>query len=204
MELRSLLNYKSSFQLLRLTVLVVIAACLSSLLIGYYVMVSKMLEIKDQVVVIDNAGQIYNSTVMLGENTRIYEYKDHVKTFYRLWYSFDENSYENNIDIAINLIGDSGITLLDRYIMQNIERTLKERNIIFRVEIKDVKIDMSTMPVSGIIEGVQTIQRNRGKVQRNLVCSFIIDDVDRTEINPHGCKVDAWEEIDTSEIKETK
>ena len=194
MELRSLLNYKSSFQLLRLTVLAVIVACLISLIVGYYIMVNKILEVRNQVVVIDNSGEVYKTSMMLGRNTRIYEYNNHVKTFFRLWYAFDEGSFDYNIEIALNLIGDSGIELLDKYIMQNIERNIKEKNIVFSVEIKDIQIDMSTLPVTGYIEGIQTISRNRGKVQRNLVCTFIVYDVDRTELNPHGCKVDMWEE----------
>ncbi len=186
------MSYKSAFQLTRLTVIAVVVVAFISITLGFIVMSREIQSIRNSVVVIDRSGEVLKSELASSKATRIFEYRNHVKTFYTLWYSFDEGSYNSNVESALSLIGESGKDLLDVYLTQSIERNLKEKNLVFSVYIKDIQIDMSTNPISGYIEGEQEIKRNKGSLKRNLVCSFIIYDVDRTEDNPHGCKVDNW------------
>lgn len=192
MELKGLLSYKSAFRLTRTISIAVVVISITSVIVGFLIMNQRILEIRDTVVVIDRSGQVLDSERMESKDTRIFEYENHVRTFYNLWYSFDEGSYQTNIEMGLNYIGESGKDLLDVYLTQNVERNIRERNLVFNVYIENIQIDMSTNPVTGYIEGIQEIKRNRGEIKRKLDCTFIIYDVDRTRNNPHGCKVDNW------------
>lgn len=201
MELRGLLNYKTGFQLTKLVMISVVVISFLAITIGFIVMSQEISAIRDSVVVIDRSGEVLKSDRVNARETRVFEYENHVRTFYNLWYAFDEGSYISNVEKALQLIGESGKDMLDMYLTQNLERNIKEKNLIFSVYIKDIQIDMTKNTISGYIEGEQYIKRNRGELKRNLVCTFTIYDVDRTRDNPHGCKVDNWKIINEEIIK---
>lgn len=86
---------------------------------------------------------------------------NHVKTFVTHWYAFDESSYEKNISLALNLIGNKGKELLNEYNDVNMLNSLIQKNIRYGVRIKDVEINTQTIPVSGKIIFTQTGYRAR-------------------------------------------
>ena len=124
---------------------------------------------------------------------RQYEYMNHVKTFVTHWYAFDESSYEKNISLALNLIGNKGKELLNEYNDVNMLNSLIQKNIRYGVRIKDVKINTQTIPVSGKIIFTQTGYRARGSISRNIEAEFTIYDMlSRSEENVHGAKIEDW------------
>jgi len=133
---------------------------------------------------------------------RLFEYEDHVKTFYRKWYAFDESSFEPNIESALYMIGDVGKAMYQKYLEDNILRTLKQMNMSVTVEIIDTQIDMNTMPHTGYITGIQTIKRTRGSVSRNMNCTFELWDVSRSRNNPHGVRIEKWNVVNNSVIEQ--
>ena len=152
--------------------------------------------------VMDKSGAIATADRNeLDATGRLFEYEDHVKTFYRKWYAFDESSFQTNIESALYLIGDVGKSMYQKYMEDNILRTLKQMNMTVTVEIGDVNIDMNSMPRTGYITGVQTIKRARGSVSRNMNCTFELWDVSRSRNNPHGVKIEKWEVVNNSVIE---
>lgn len=193
MELKSLVSYKSAFELTKIIVIVMIVVFGSILLFGFIYMQNQITDLQEKVIIIDTRGQLYPSGTAHREDMRIYEYQNHVKTFYNLWYGFDENSYKNNIEAGLYLLGECGIEMLNFYEQENVERMLYEKNMRFEVRVQDIQINMQTIPISGKIEGEQTIKRNQGKITRLLNFTFTLHDVDRSEKNPHGVKIENWE-----------
>lgn len=201
MELKSLTSYKSAFELTRIITITMVVVFGGAMLFGFITMQNKIDELQRQMIVIDTRGQVYPSGSVYREDMRIYEYQNHVRTFYNLWYAFDESSYKKNIEDALYLVGDCGIEMLDFYKQENVERMLYERNMRFETKILDIKINMRTLPVSGTIEGEQTIRRNQGMITRRLNSSFTLHDMDRSEKNPHGVKIENWEVINQEVIQ---
>ena len=68
-----------------------------------------------QALVIDKQGEVYKTSSLSASDMRQYEYMNHVKTFVTNWYAFDESSYEKNISLALNLIGNKGKEMLNEY-----------------------------------------------------------------------------------------
>lgn len=192
MKLDNLMSYKTAFELSKTITITVIIVCGMALVAGYIVMTKEIKQQQKKVIVIDTKGQVYGSQSVNAKEMRIFEYKDQVSKFYNLWYAFDENSYKSNIEKGLLLVGECGKELLAKYRDQEVQRKLFENNLKLEVTIKDIQIDMTTNPISGKIWGIQTTRRNKGALSRNMDCHFIIYDVDRSDENSHGCKIDNW------------
>jgi hypothetical protein len=199
MKLDSLMSYKTVGELTKVITITAIVVSAFAVVAAYVVLTREIKQQQKKVIVIDTKGQVYTSEIANAKEMRVFEYKDQVRKFYNLWYAFDENSYKKNIEKGLLLVGECGKELLNKYKDEDVERKLFEKNLKLDVTIKDIQIDMSTNPISGKIKGVQTIKRNKGSISRNLDCHFIIYDVDRSEENSHGCKIENWV-IDSSDV----
>lgn len=142
--------------------------------------------------IFDNSGRVYSTTTVETKDMRSFEYENHVKMFFTKWYAFEETTYEDNIRDGLELIGDQGKELLNEYNDVNILNTMIQKNIRYTITITDVKVNMNTIPISGLIKGVQTGHRAKGSVSRNITATFTLYDVARSRKNVHGCKIDEW------------
>ncbi len=154
---------------------------------------NQIAELQQNVLVIDTKGNAYEAQAVQASYTRIYEYENHVKTFIQLWYAFDENNYEENINTALNLIGENGKELLNQYNDLGMLNILRQKNIHYNAKVDDINIDMNTLPISGTATVTQTGYRAKGSVSRTLNITFTLYDVARCKENVHGAKIDKWE-----------
>lgn len=146
-----------------------------------------------QALVIDKQGEVYKTSSLSASDMRQYEYMNHVKTFVTNWYAFDESSYEKNISLALNLIGNKGKEMLNEYNDVNMLNSLIQKNIRYGVRIKDIEINTHTIPISGKITFTQTGYRARGSISREIEAEFTIYDMlSRSEENAHGAKIEDW------------
>ena len=110
---------------------------------------NKIDNVLEKALVLDASGQVYNATSIEVDAMRKFEYEDHIKKFVSLWYSFDESTYERNIEEALHLIGNQGKMLFNEYNDVNMLNSLIQKNLRYGIIIKDLRVDMQTIPVSG-------------------------------------------------------
>ncbi|MDE8697684.1 hypothetical protein PZH42_26770, partial [Bacteroides cellulosilyticus] len=92
-------------------------------------LINKIEKAYGQALVINRQGEVYEASSLSASDMRQYEYMNHIKTFVTHWYAFDESSYEKNISLALNLIGNKGKELLNEYNDVNMLNSLiAERN----------------------------------------------------------------------------
>ena len=191
-----LTKFKTVDQAFKTTVIVAASCCLimgAAFTICFFYLSNKIDAAFTKALVLDTSGQVYDVSAIESSAMRKYEYENHVKTFISLWYSFDESTYEGNISMALNLIGNRGKELYNGYNDINMLNSLIQKNIRYGVIIKDIHIDMKTVPISGEVMFTQTGYRARGCVARDLFVKFTLYDVSRSRENNHGVKIDAWE-----------
>ena len=199
--MKSLFDYKSAFKTSMMFFALVCCFCVAAVIAMAVYMHREFEKQYATIYVMDKSGAIATADKNeLDVSGRLFEYEDHVKTFYRKWYAFDESSFESNIESALYLIGDVGKIMYQKYMEDNILRTLKQMNMSVTIEITEVNVNMNTMPRTGYITGIQTIKRSRGSVSRNMNCSFELYDVSRSRKNPHGVKIEKWEVTNNSVI----
>lgn len=173
---------------------------------SFFYLSSKIDEAYTKALVLDTSGKVYDVTGISSSAMRKFEYEDHIKTFVSLWYAFDENTYENNISIALNLIGSKGKEMLSEYNDVRMLNSLIQKNIRYGVIIKEIHVDVQTVPVSGIISFTQTGYRAMGSIARDISAKFTLYDVSRSRENSHGVKIESWIVTydDPREIKENE
>lgn len=142
--------------------------------------------------VIDTSGKVYETTTVESAQMRKYEYENHIKMFVNTWYAFDESNYEKNIQTALHWIGNRGKELLSEYRDVDMYNSLIQKNIRYGVLLKDIELDITTLPVSGKIYFTQMGFRSRGSSARDVFVDFTLYDVDRSSENPHGVKIEDW------------
>ena len=200
-----LTKFKTVDETIKITMIVAICCCLFMALaftVAFIFQFKKIDEAYTKALVLDTSGRVYEATSVAAADMRKYEYEDHIKTFVLKWYAFDESTYESNIKSALNLIGNRGKELLSEYNDINMHNSLIQKNIIYSVTIKDIRVDMKTVPVSGEILFTQTGYRARGGVSRDVLAKFTLYDVSRSRENSHGVKIQSWA-VNYSEPKET-
>jgi len=201
MELKTLTTYTSANNSLKIIAIASIVALIFVTTILFIFSWTQLEKSKNVIYVIDQKGSVTEAVATeLNMEIRQYEYEDHVKDFYTLWYAFDQNSFKRNIDKALLLIGESGKELYNEYKAQDIESMLRSKNIQTKVRITEIKIDITQRPVRGYIKGVQTISRLNGEVARNMNCTFSIYDINRSRDNSHGCLIEDWKVVDNTQI----
>lgn len=202
MPLKSIMSYKSAFSLVQLISVVVVLASAATCVLVYKMFTDKISELSSVIYIMDGSGSVNVAERQpLNLEQRLFEYEDHVKDFYSLWYAFDEHSFERNVEKALYLAGECGVELLDVYKEEQVLSKLQEKNLKITVKIEDVVIDISTRPVSGVVKGRQTIRRLGGSMSRRMDCRFSLHDVDRSRQNPHGVKIENWTVADNSKIE---
>lgn len=191
-----LMKFKTVDQAFRTTVIIAASCCLImgiAYTISAIYLSNKIDNVLKNAIVLDASGQVYNTTSIEAGAMRKFEYEDHVKKFIRLWYAFDESTYERYIEEALHLIGNQGKVLFNEYNDVNMLNSLIQKNLRYGVIIKDLHVDMQTIPVSGEVLFTQTGYRARGSVARDISVKFTLYDVSRSAKNSHGVKIDNWE-----------
>ena len=192
----NLTKFKTVDQAFKTTVIVASSCCLImgiAYTVCFFYLSNKIDAAYTKALVLDTSGQVYDVAAIESAAMRKYEYENHIKTFVSLWYSFDESTYENNVTLALNLIGNRGKELYNEYNDINMLNSLIQKNIRYGVIIKDIHINMQTVPISGDILFTQTGYRARGSVARDISVNFTLYDVSRSRENSHGVKIESWE-----------
>jgi hypothetical protein len=152
--------------------------------------------------VIDTSGGVHEVTPVLAVEMRMYEYENHIRTFVNTWYAFDESNYNANIEKALALIGNRGKELVSEYRDVDMYNSLIQKNIRYGVIIKEIHVEMGTLPVSGNITFTQMGFRAKGSSARDVYAEFTLYDVNRSRENPHGVKIEDWR-VSYSQPRET-
>ena len=155
----NLTQFKSADDAVRLTIRLSVGYCvlLTLAFVSCLIYLSVQIEkAQAQALVIDRKGEVYTASAVPSLAMRKYEYMNHVKSFVKSWYAFDENTYEKHVKYALNLIGNKGKELLNEYNDVNMQNSLIQKNIRYDVSIRDIQIDTQTIPTTGKISFTQT------------------------------------------------
>lgn len=195
-NLESLKSYKSSFDMNKGVVIIIVIA-FSAALVGMFVLFSsKLNETNQRIWILDrNNGFVYPAAV--GETTEYdknIEYHTHVKSLVHLWYEFDENNFDSNIAQAMYLLGDCGKAMVDVYNEYKVKDQLLQKNLRYIAEIQDIQFNWQTSPVEGYVIVKQIVTKGLNKESRNFKATFYILDegINRSLENPHGLKIENW------------
>jgi hypothetical protein len=194
-KLESLTNYKSSFSLMKWIVVIVVVVIGAMFSIAHYMGIKEIAKAKNEVWVRDTNGMQFKATAKeyTLEDYKL-DVKNHTKIFVSFWYSFDEETYNENIESGVYLLGDCSKPMVAFYQSKKMADKLKVDNLRFKAKMTscEVKIVNNITYGKAIIE--QSISRGVNEKTREFEATFIIltDGVNKSNNNPFGMKIEDW------------
>jgi len=198
MDLKKLREIPSTYSLVKkalfLSFFITIIAIVSSSVWAVYV--SKVFTKK--IYVITEKGQAAIANSMNNdqdyENYRLPEIKNHIKVFHRLFFGYDQFSYDKNINEALYLIGNSGKELYLSLKANGHFARIQSQNLVQKLEIDSIKVNDKEYPYHASVYGKLNVSRVDQNVStKNLFyASFDLYNVARTENNPHGLLIENY------------
>lgn len=195
-DIQQLRNYQSAFSLVKVAFILSIASNIIMGLVCIYWVIAIKNQAQKSIWVISPSKQVYHAEIShdIQGPDRIYEYENHVKLFYSLFFSYDENNYKQHIDDALYLIGDSGKALYKLYQDNHLYAQIMQNNLIVDTKVDAIDINMDKLPKEGTVYARQFIKNTAQSEQeitiQNMHATFSLHDVARSRKNPHGIKLD--------------
>ena len=123
------------------------------------------------------------------------EVKAHVNRFHELFFNLapDENYIQHNIDKAMYLVDESGLTQYNTLKEKGFYNTIMAASAQFNIMSDSIKFNENEMKFT--YYGKQRIERRSSILYRQLVTEGYIQRVKRTEMNPHGLMIVNWRTI---------
>ncbi|MEL6918957.1 MAG: hypothetical protein AAFO99_14655 [Bacteroidota bacterium] len=198
MDLKSLKDIPSSFDLAKKAMVISMVVCLlistGSLAWAFYITKNFA---KTAYIITDN-GQLALASGITPEKMDAYrnpEIKNHIATFHRLFWNFDQFSMEGNINRALHLTGNSGKELYLSLKAKGHFQKIRSQNLIQSLLVDSIKVNQNTIPVTGALYGKLKVKRTDQKNERTEFFSalFELQDVARTDENPHGLLIENYD-----------
>lgn len=121
---------------------------------------------------------------------RVLEYESHIRLFLYLFYQFDQNTFLENMERALPLMSKVDYdNQLDYYRNNKILERLQSDDIILRIKINDVNVELRKDKYVGSFSLTQFYRSLSNDVERarSIKGTFYIEDaLFRTKDNPHA------------------
>lgn len=198
MDLKKLREIPSSYSIIKKALffssLITFTAIVSS--VAWAVYVSKVFTEKIYIITEKGQAAIANSisTDHDYENYRLPEIKNHIKVFHRLFFGYDQFSYDKNINEALYLIGNSGKQLYLSFKANGHFARIQSQNLVQKLEIDSIRINDKEYPYHASVYGKLSVSRVDQNVRTKSLfyASFDLYNVARTENNPHGLLIENY------------
>jgi hypothetical protein len=205
MEFKKLYGYKTGFAAMQVILIFVVIAAFAFAGFVYYSFSRSLNNAYSSVWVLDQrTGSLAQANVKESNSAdqREIEYKAHVRDFYNHFYEMDQFTYKQNVEYALNLIGNSGKELARDYKNQDLLRKLQETNSRIRVYVDSIIIDMGTSPATGLCFARQEFETPAGNTQRYMNSKFQIVDLSARSLeNPHACLLENFRIINNKKLE---
>ncbi|QCX00658.1 hypothetical protein FGM00_11275 [Aggregatimonas sangjinii] len=134
------------------------------------------------------------------DDYRLPEIKSHIYTFHRLFWNIDQFLVDRNMNIAMNLTGESGKQLYLTLKAKGHYTKIKTQNLIQNLQIDSVSVDANSKPYKAAVYGKLKVSRTdqQGRRTDRFTAYFDLHNVARTDLNPHGLLIENYD-VSTSE-----
>jgi conjugative transposon TraK protein len=202
-EFKSLKNIETSFKQIRLFGIVFI--CLCAGIVGYSVYSAyTFAEAQRQRIYVLDGGK--SLTLALSQDltqNRPVEAREHVKRFHELFFTLspDKNAIDNNIRRALFLVDRSAFAYYRDLQERGYYNRIISGNINQSIQIDSVSCNFDTYPYAATTYARQLIIRESNITERNLVTRCNLINSVRSDNNPHGFTMEAFEILQDRDLR---
>ena len=204
MKLDDLSNYGKDLNRTKLIYGLITLMSVATVPIVYYINLQKVTELTSHPIVVDAENRQYRASRRpLTASERHEQYIKQAEEFWFLSWNLDKGNYDEHINRALEISGESAEKLYGVYFIEKgFERLIKENNYRSENVVLDCQVDADTIPHIGYIKSRWTIIRPTGQEVRNLHATFIVRDVGISHKNPMGVEIDQLDIYDNSRVIE--
>ena len=206
MEFKSLKNIEASFKQIRLFGIVFV--CLCAGIVGYSVWSSySFAEAQRQkIYVLDGGKSLMLALSQDLSQNRPVEAKEHIKRFHELFFTLspDKSAIEGNIKRALLLADKSAFIHYNDFAEKGYYNRIISGNVNQVVQVDSVSCDFDSYPYKAVTYARQMIIRESNVTERSLITRCNLLNSVRSDNNPHGFIIEAFEIIENRDIKTQK
>jgi conjugative transposon TraK protein len=203
MEFKSLKNIETSFKQIRFFGFVFI--CLCAGIVGYSVWNAYTFAEaqRQKIYVLDGGKSLMLALSQDLSQNRPVEAREHVKRFHELFFTLspDKNAIESNIRRALYLVDKSAFAYYRDLQEKGYYNRIISGNINQNVQIDSVSCNFDTYPYKAITYARQLIIRESNITERSLVTRCSIINSVRSDNNPHGFTMEAFEIVQNRDLR---
>lgn len=203
MEFKSLKNIESSFKQLRIFGIVFL--CLCAAVAGYSVWSAyDFAEAQRQkIYVLDNGKSLMLALSQDLSQNRPVEAREHVRRFHELFFTLspDKSAIESNIGRALQLSDKSAFNYYKDLSEKGYYNRIISGNINQTIQIDSVNCNLDVYPYQVATYARQLIIRESNITERSLVTTCKLLNSVRSENNPHGFTIEAFEIRENKDLR---
>jgi conjugative transposon TraK protein len=203
MEFKSLKNIETSFRQIRFFGIVFI--CLCAAIVGYSVWSSyNFAEAQRQkIYVLDGGKSLMLALSQDLSQNRPVEAREHVKRFHELFFTLspDKNAIESNIRRALFLVDKSAFGYYKDLQEKGYYNRIISGNINQNLQVDSVACNFDAYPYKVVTYARQLIIRESNVTERSLVTRCNLINSVRSDNNPHGFTMEAFEILENRDLR---
>jgi conjugative transposon TraK protein len=206
MEFKSLKNIESSFRQIRLFGIVFVCVCTG--IVGYALWKSYSFAEKqrEKIYVLDRGKSLMLALSQDLSQNRPVEAREHVKRFHELFFTLspDKNAIESNIQRSFFLADKSAFNYYKDLSEKGYYNRIISGNINQTVQVDSVVCNFDRYPYQVATYARQMIVRESSVTERSLVTRCRLLNSVRSDNNPHGFTIEAFEITENKDLQVLK
>lgn len=203
MEFKSLKNIESSFRQIRLFGIVFV--CLCAGIVGYALWKSYSFAEKqrEKIYVLDGGKSLMLALSQDLSQNRPVEAREHVKRFHELFFTLspDKNAIESNIQRSFFLADKSAFNYYKDLSEKGYYNRIISGNINQTVQVDSVVCNFDRYPYQVATYARQMVVRESSVTERSLVTRCRLLNSVRSDNNPHGFTIEAFEITENKDLQ---
>lgn len=203
MEFKSLKNIESSFRQIRLFGIVFVCVCTG--IVGYALWKSYSFAEKqrEKIYVLDRGKSLMLALSQDLSQNRPVEAREHVKRFHELFFTLspDKNAIESNIQRSFFLADKSAFNYYKDLSEKGYYNRIISGNINQTVQVDSVVCNFDRYPYQVATYARQMIVRESSVTERSLVTRCRLLNSVRSDNNPHGFTIEAFEITENKDLQ---
>lgn len=206
MEFKSLKNIETSFKQIRLFGIVFV--CLCAGIVGYALWNSYSFAEKqrEKIYVLDGGKSLMLALSQDLSQNRPVEAREHVKRFHELFFTLspDKNAIESNIQRSLYLTDKSAFNYYKDLSEKGYYNRIISGNINQSVQVDSVICNFDRYPYQVATYARQMIIRESSVTERSLITRCRLLNSVRSDNNPHGFTIEAFEITENKDLQVLK
>ena len=206
MELKKKKNIETSFRQIRLFSIVFLVVCLVITRYSVWSSYSFAEAQRQKIYVLDGGKSLMLALSQDLSQNRPVEAREHVKRFHELFFTLspDKSAIEGNIKRALLLADRSAFNYYTDFAEKGYYNRIISGNVNQVVQVDSVACNFDTYPYKVSTYARQMIIRESNVTERSLVTRCNLLNSVRSDNNPHGFIIEAFETIENRDIKVQK